>query len=132
MVDELEFSLSLDFFERCITASFIGICRTSFALLIGGVLGSPLTLDPSNATSSFSVDFVPDFKRGVVGALTEWELFVVVFCFFSWVFSVLESDWFLPSILSNLAFTASYSSADVIGFFDVGFIFYSRLKIRKR
>ena len=37
VVDELEFSLSLDFFERCITASFIGICRTSFALLIGVV-----------------------------------------------------------------------------------------------
>ena len=35
--DELDPSPSLDFFGRCITSAFIGICRTSFALLIGVV-----------------------------------------------------------------------------------------------
>jgi hypothetical protein len=37
VVDEFEFSSSMDFIGRCITSAFIGTCRTSFALLIGGV-----------------------------------------------------------------------------------------------
>ena len=74
VVDELDFSSSLDFFGRCITSFFILICRTSFVLLVGGVCGSPLTLDPSNASSFLPLDFAPDVTRGVVGALTEPEL----------------------------------------------------------
>jgi hypothetical protein len=37
VVDELDLSSSMDFFGRCITSAFIGICRMSFALLIGVV-----------------------------------------------------------------------------------------------
>ena len=74
VVEELDFSSSLDFLVRRITSFFILICRTIFVLLVGGVCGSPLTLDPSNANAFFSFDFVPDARRGVVGALTEPEL----------------------------------------------------------
>ena len=37
VVDELDFSSSLDFLGRGITSVFILICRTGFALLIGVV-----------------------------------------------------------------------------------------------
>jgi len=74
VVDEFEFSSSMDFFELRITSFFILICRTSFVLLVGGVCGSHLTLVLSNASASFSADFGPDANRGVVGALTELEL----------------------------------------------------------
>ena len=37
VVDELDLSSSLGVFGRCFTSAVFGICRASFALLIGGV-----------------------------------------------------------------------------------------------
>lgn len=80
-----------------------------------------MTLDPSNASAAFSVDFVPDFSRGVVGALTELELPDADFSFFlTGVFPVREFDEFLPSISSTRVFSARFSSS---GVFDVDLIF---------
>jgi hypothetical protein len=62
VVEELDFSSSLDFLVRRITSFLILICRTIFVLLVGGVCGSLLTLDPSNASALFSVDFLQKIK----------------------------------------------------------------------
>ena len=72
--DELDPSPSLDFLGRCITSSLSSIFRRSCRFLVGGVYGSPLTADPSNASALFSLDFAPDVSRGVVDTLTELEL----------------------------------------------------------